>query len=53
MEIAIGIMVGYYPANIVASGGGGTTQGVYFRPASTDLYLQPDGVSIYYRPVGA
>jgi hypothetical protein len=50
MEIAIGIMVGYYPANIVASGGGGS---VYFRPASTDLYRQPDGVSIYYRPVGA
>ncbi len=46
-------MVGYYPGNIVASGGGGTTQGVYFRPASVFLYRRPDGSSIYYRPIGA
>ena len=24
---------------------------VYYRPGGTDQYLQPDGTSIYYRPV--
>lgn len=50
MQIAIGIMIGYYPGDVE---GGGAEQGVYFRPGSTDLYRQPDGSSIYYRPVGA
>jgi len=50
MQIAIGILLGYYPNE--ADSGGGVTQGVYFRPASTSLYRRPDGTSIYYRPVG-
>jgi hypothetical protein len=50
MQIAIGIFVGYYPADVAGSGDGSNS--LYFRPASTDLYRRPGGIAVYHRPAG-